>query len=75
MEAPHEIRLRLAQRLWRKRIFENGGRTDDGACLYCKLTNDSKSSGELKMFETLNFNENIENKCQNYPKTLSYYTS
>ena len=40
-----------------KKIFENGGRTttddngqrtDDGACLYYKLTNGPKGSGELK---------------------------
>ena len=39
-----------------KKIFENGGRTDDngrqrttdGACQYYKLTNEHKGSGELK---------------------------
>ena len=30
-----------------KKIFENCGRTDDGACLYYKLTNEPKGSGEL----------------------------
>ena len=30
-----------------KKIFENGGRTDDRACLYYKLTNEPKDSGEL----------------------------
>ena len=30
-----------------KKIFENDGRTDDGACLYYKLTNEPKGSGEL----------------------------
>ena len=41
-----------------KKIFENGGRTtengqrtDDGPCLYYKLTNEPKGSGELKMVQ------------------------
>ena len=32
-----------------KKIFENGGRSDDGPWLYYKLTNEPKGSGELKM--------------------------
>ena len=34
-----------------EKIFENGGRTpdDDGACLYYKLRNEPKGSGELKI--------------------------
>ena len=32
-----------------EKIFENGGRIDDGSWLYYKLTNEPKSSGELKM--------------------------
>ena len=35
-----------------KKIFENGGWTDDSGqqtCLYYKLTNEPKGSGELKM--------------------------
>ena len=56
-EAPHEIRLRLTQRFWRRRSLkmvdgrttdDNGQRTDDGACLYYKLTNEPKRTGELK---------------------------
>ena len=33
-----------------EKMFKNGGRrrTDDGACLYCKLTYEPKGSGELK---------------------------
>ena len=31
-----------------KKIFENGGRMDDGPWLYYKLTNEPKGSGELK---------------------------
>ena len=31
-------------------IFENGGRTDNRACLYHKLTNEPKGSGELKIW-------------------------
>ena len=58
MEAPYEIWLRLAQRFRRRRFFKMvDGRTDnrrrqtdDGACLYYKLTNEPKGSGELKMF-------------------------
>ena len=41
-----------------EKIFENGGRTpmdngrtDDGACLYYKLTNEPKGSGELKTYK------------------------
>ena len=30
-----------------KKIFENGGRMDDGPWLYYKLTNEPKGSGEL----------------------------
>ena len=30
-----------------EKIFENGGRTDDGPWLYYKVTNEPKSSGEL----------------------------
>ena len=44
-----------------KKIFENGGRTDngrqqtnDGACIYYKLTNEPKGSGELKTENELN---------------------
>ena len=44
MEALHEICPVVLEK-----IFENGGRTDDGACLYYKLTNEPKGSGELKM--------------------------
>ena len=42
-----------------KKIFENGGRTrdgqgtDDGACLYNKLTNEPKGSGEVIKLITL----------------------
>ena len=31
-----------------KKIFENGGRTDNDRCLYYKLTNEPEGSGELK---------------------------
>ena len=31
-----------------EKIFENGGRTDNGPWLYYKLTNEPKGSGELK---------------------------
>ena len=59
MEAPREIWLRLAQRFWRRSLKmvdgwttynarTDGQRTDDGACLYYKLTNEPKGSGELK---------------------------
>ena len=43
---------------WRRRSLkmvdgrttdDNGQRTDDGACLYYKLTNEPKGSGELKI--------------------------
>ena len=50
MEAPHEIWLRLAQRFWRRRslkMVDGWTTTDDGACLYYKLTNEPKGSGEL----------------------------
>ena len=49
-EVPYEIWLRLAKRFWRKRSLKMvDGRTPDvGACLYYKLTNESKGSGELK---------------------------
>ena len=51
MEAPHEIWLQLAQRFWRRRSLKmvDGQRTDDRSCLYYKLTNEPKGSGELKM--------------------------
>ena len=38
-----------------KKIFENGGRTDDGAWLYYKLTNEPNGSGELKILYLNNF--------------------
>ena len=43
--------LRLALRFWRRRSLKmvDGQWTDDGACLYYKLTNEPKGSGELKM--------------------------
>ena len=49
MEAPHEIWLWLTQRFWRKRSLKmvDGRRTDNWACLYYKLTNEPKGSGEL----------------------------
>ena len=34
-----------------EKIFENGGRTDDGPWLYYKLTNEPEGSGELKATE------------------------
>ena len=37
-----------------RKIFENGGRTNDGACLYYKLTNEPKGSGELITEKYLN---------------------
>ena len=38
-----------------KKIFENGGQMDDNcACLYYKLTNEPKGSGELKIGPILN---------------------
>ena len=38
----------IGQAVLEKKIFENGGRlTDDGPCLYYKLTNEPKGSGEL----------------------------
>ena len=53
-----------------KKIFENGGRTtddgqrmDDGACLYYKLTNEPKGSGELKTYFAQT-NENNIFTCQ-----------
>ena len=33
----------------KKKIFENGGRTDNGPWVYYKLTNEPKGSGELKI--------------------------
>ena len=38
-------------RVWRRRSLKmvDGQWTDDGACLYYKLTNEPKGSGELKM--------------------------
>ena len=50
METPHEIWLRLAQLFWRRRSLKmvDGQRTDDGACLYYKLTSEPKDAGELK---------------------------
>ena len=53
MEAPQEIWLRLAQRFWRRRslkMVDGRQRTTEGrrACLYYKLTNEPKCSGELK---------------------------
>ena len=35
----------------KKKIFENGGRTDDGPWLNYNLTNEPKGSGELKINE------------------------
>ena len=47
--------LSIGPALLEKKIFENGGRTDgNGACLYYKLTNEPKGSGELKIGPTLN---------------------
>ena len=50
MEAPHEIWLWLAQWFLEKRDGQrmDGQQTDDGACLYYKLINEPKGSGELK---------------------------
>ena len=48
-EAPYEICLWLAQRVWRRRSLKmvDGRRTtDDGACLYYKLTNEPKGSDD-----------------------------
>ena len=53
--SPDPWRLHMAQRFWRRRSLKmvdertdvNGRRTDDGACLYYKLTNEPKGSGEL----------------------------
>ena len=36
------------QRRWCLKMLDDGGRKDDGACLYYKLTHESKGSGELK---------------------------
>ena len=49
MEAAYEIWLWLAQRFLRKRCLQSvdEGRTDDGACLYYKLTHEPKGSGKL----------------------------
>ena len=58
-EAPYEIWLWLAQRFWRRRPLkmvdghrtaDTRWRTDDGAYLYYKLTNEPKGSGELKTY-------------------------
>ena len=35
------------------RTDDNGRRTDDGACLYYKLTNEPLGSGELKSHNTI----------------------
>ena len=49
MEAPYEIWLRLAKLFWKRRSLKmmDGQWTDDGACLYYKLINEPKGSGEL----------------------------
>ena len=58
MKAPHEIWLRLAQWFWRRRSLKIvDGRKDDGACLYYKLTSESKGSGELKITQKNAFSE------------------
>ena len=52
MEAPYEIWLWLAKRFLRRRclksVDDGRRRTDNGACLYYKLTYEPKGSGELK---------------------------
>ena len=56
MKVPYEIWLQFAQRFWSRRSLNmtagqwttDGQRTDDGACLYYKLTNEPKGSVELK---------------------------
>ena len=52
MEAPYEIWLWLAKRFLKRRclksVEEGRWRTDNGACLYYKLTYEPKGSGELK---------------------------
>ena len=51
MEDPYEIWLLLAKRFLRRRclksVDDDGRRTDNGACLYYKLTYEPKGSGEL----------------------------
>ena len=45
----------------KKKIFENGGQTDDtGACLYYKLINEPKGSGELKIDPFLNIFHDLD---------------
>ena len=39
----------------------DGQRTDDGACLYYKLTNEPKGSGELKTVRNKQYVTNIRN--------------
>ena len=53
--SPIPLRLGFNWTSGLEKIFENGGRTDSGwrtddrACLYCKLSNEPKGSGELKI--------------------------
>ena len=42
----------------------NGRRTDDGACLYYKLTNEPKGSGELKSDDNFNVWKLERKKCE-----------
>ena len=51
--------------------FENGGPMDDGACLYCKLNNKPKGSGELKKLTTYGITASYK-KLTTYGITASY---
>ena len=48
MEAQYEIWLRMGQLFLRCSKSVDDRQTDDGACLYYKLTHEPKGSGELK---------------------------
>ena len=71
MEAPQEIWLRLAQQFWRRRslkMVDSRQWTDEGAYLYCKLINEPKSSGELKIQRI----QTSKKKRCNYPCLFEY---